>query len=691
MYPLIRKLTTCTLTRSIAVLLLLFLPMSSTVFAQAVTADNNEGGVTELEEIIVEEEGEPEPALPLGIGISGETMSTAPGAGGDPLRALQSLPGLTYTDDEEDLPAVRGSRPGDNYFQADFAPTGYLTHLFGLSVFNADLIKKFNIYRSAYGPEFTGASGGVFDIELREPKNDRLRASFDISLSQAGALIEGPINETQSFYLAGRFSYIDLIIGKQLEDEEPEEGEPEIIEFPKYSDYQGKYVWEPSDKNKLTFQFNGASDDGAIRNEEGSEDVDTDPIFAGTISFSQLFHEQALVWHHQANDKLSFKSLVSHSLSGDKGSIGSAGDFDLENDSILLKSHAFYSLNDRHDITFGGLVVRSDIDLDVTFSLPPCGEFEPECFSTGVEQKTETLDEAFTGVEAFIKDNWYVTDKLTLYPGLAFHGEDYLDKQFIEPRLAAEYALNDSTLLTAGVGLYNQSPDYVVSSEVFGNPDIEYAKSVHTQVGIQKNYDHGWSVKSELYYKTLDDLATTDPDLIYSNDGEGSSYGLDTLIRKTLTNKFSGWAAISVSESDRKDKRTGESFVFEYDQPLNISLVGTYKYNKKWSFGAKVAVHSGAPYTPVTGATEDPNEPGFFRPSYGKLNSRRFPLYHRVDVRIDRTYLRKGDNTMGAYLEVQNLLGTENAAGYDYNADYTERELLTQSEGFISVGFKATF
>ena len=660
--------------------------------AQAIEVNGEEPAVTELEEIVVEEEGDPEAALPLGLGLSGETMSTAPGAGGDPLRTLQSLPGLTYTDDEEDLPAVRGSRPDDNYFQTDFAPTGYLSHLFGLSVFNADLIKKFNIYRSAYGPEFSGVSGGVFDIELREPKTDRLRGSLDISLFQAGALIEGPVGKDKSFYLAGRFSYIDLLIGDQLEDEEPDEEDGfKIVKFPKYSDYQGKYVWKPTEVNKLTFQFNGANDTGAISIEEDADDVDTDPIFAGTTSLSQLFHEQALVWDHIATDRLSLKSLLSHSLSGDKGSIGNAGEFDLESDSILLKSHASYSLNDRHDVLFGGQFSRSDIDLDITFAIPNCGEFEVECFSTGVEKKTEKLNEAFTGVQAFVKDAWYVTERLTLYPGLAFHSEDYLDKQFIEPRLAAEYALSDSTLLTAGFGLYHQSPDYIVSSEVFGNPDIEYSKSVHAQVGVQKSLNHGWSVKSELYYKTLDDLATTDDELNYTNDGEGSAYGLDTLLRKNLTNKFSGWAAVSLSEADRTDKRTGESFVFDYDQPVNISLVGTYKYNKKWSFGAKVAIHSGASYTPVTGSTEDPDIAGFFRPSYGKLNSKRFPLYHRVDFRIDRTYLRKGDNTMGAYLEVQNLLGTKNAAGYDYNADYSERELETQTEGFVSVGFKATF
>jgi len=170
----------------------------------AAVAQSNTADVTELDEIIVEEQGEPETELPLGIGISGETLRNAPGSGGDPVRTLQSLPGMTFTDDEESLPAVRGSRPGDNYFEADFAPVDYLFHVDGLiSVFNADLIESFDIYQSAYGPEFAGVTGGVFDVKLRDPKTDQFTTTVDISLLQAGALVEGPISDTQSFYLAG--------------------------------------------------------------------------------------------------------------------------------------------------------------------------------------------------------------------------------------------------------------------------------------------------------------------------------------------------------------------------------------------------------------------------------------------------------------------------------------------------------
>ena len=228
-------------------------------------------------------------------------------------------------------------------------------------------------------------------------------------------------------------------------------------------------------------------------------------------------------------------------------------------------------------------------------------------------------------------------------------------------------------------------------NEVFGNPDLDYSSALHAQVGVQRFFSDGWEIKSELYYKSLDKLVTSDPVFVYSNDADGFAYGLDTLIRKNLTNKLSGWASISLSKAGRKDKRTGESFVFEYDQPINVSLVGSYKFNNKWAIGAKLWAHSGAPVTPVIGAIEDEALSGFYRPIYGKLNSDRFPTYHRMDLRIDRTFKRKKDNTMGAYFELLNVLGTKNASEYDYNADYTEKEIVPQVEGWFSFGFKATF
>lgn len=666
----------------VGLVLAYFILLSSTAIAQ--TSLSN---ATELDEILVEERGEPEARLPLGTGISGKTLRTAPGSGGDPIRTLQSLPGMIFTDDEEALPAVRGSRPDDNYFQADFVPVEYLFHLDGLiSVYNADLIESFDIYQSAYGPEFSGVTGGVFDIKLRDPETERLRTTVDISLLQAGALVEGPISDTQSFYLAGRISYLDLLLG-----ELDEEDGIRIEEFPKYTDYQGKYVWKPSKDNKVTVQFNGARDTAQIEIAEDSEEIEDDPIFAGTTIFDTQYHGQALVWEKGISDKLSYKSVLSYGTSEDKGKFGGIGSIDVEANSVLLKSQANYMLNDQHEFVVGAQLERSKVDLDLALSIPPCGEFDIDCIFTGSERLSSKQKFTYTGVRAYLKDNWYVTDRLTLYPGLAFQHEDRLDKQFIEPRLALEYSLSDVTILSAGIGQYQQSPDYLETDEVFGNPDIDYINALHAQVGLQRDFNASWSVKSELYYKSLDNVVTSDDALNYTNEGEGYAFGFDTLIRKNLTDKISGWASISLSRARRKDKRTGKTFVFDYDQPVNVSLVGNYEINQKWAVGAKLWVHSGAPVTPVIGAVEDTERAGFYRPVYGELNSDRFPIYHRLDIRFDRTFSRKKDNTMGAYFELFNVLGANNAAEYDYNANYTEKEIEPQTEAFFSFGFKATF
>lgn len=679
--------TLTTLVWSIACALVLAL-FSPCVVAQASISDT-----TELGEIIVEDSGEPETQLPLGIGMSGNTLRSTPGSAGDPVRALQSLPGFIYADDEEALPAVRGSRPADNYFQTDFAPVSYLFHFDGMiSVFNSDLIKSFDIYQSGYGPEFSGVTGGVFDVQLRDPQTDRFRASVDVSLLQAGLLVEGPITETQSFYLAGRVSYLDRFFQDDEEGVEEEDDDGIAFkQFPKYTDYQGKYVWAPTDDNRLTFQFNGASDLAKIEIAEDSTVIDTDPLFAGTVRFDELFHEQALVWDHNVSKRLKVKSLLSHSYYEESGMLGGVGVYDISDERILVKSHSSYTLNSKHDLSAGGQVLWGTVDVDANIVLPPCGELDVECFSTGGDRQstTETINSVST--RAFVKDNWYVTDRLTLFPGLAVQHEDYLDKHFIEPRFAAEYAMSESTLLSAGIGQYKQAPDFVESNRVFGNPDLDYSNALHAQFGVQRFLSNNWEIKSEVFYKALDNLITSDLINNFSNDGEGYAYGLDTLIRKNLTNKISGWAAVSLSRARRKDKRTGETFVFDYDQPINVSLVGNYRLNKQWSVGAKLWAHSGTPFTPVVGAVEDTERPGFFRPVYGKLNSDRFPTYHRVDLRIDRTFRRKKDNTTSLYFELFNILGTKNALEYDYNADYSERELDTQITDDFSFGFKATF
>jgi hypothetical protein len=656
---------------------------------EAQSDENTSGTPSRLDVIRVEAAGEPEPQLPLGTGMSGGTLATTPGSAGDPLRTLQSLPGLAYSDDSEATPAVRGSRPDDNYFEVDFIPADYLFHAGGLiSVFNADLIESFSIYPSAYSAEYSGVTGGVFDVRLREPKTDRFHSTVDLSILQAGLLFEGPIKEDQSFYLAGRISYLDLLLSGQVDEEE--EGVT-LVQFPKYSDYQAKYVWRASDDAKLTLQANGATDDATIDLDESADGVATDPIIIGRLQEASEFNQQAAVLDMSFSENLSMKSAISHGRNRNRFLLGGAGRVSFLTDDWMLKSHVNYSVGSDHDVTVGAEITKTDFIIDLDFNVPTCTEFEADCTLTDAERIAISVDDSVTFGSFFIKDSWYVNDSLTLFPGITLQSEDYLDKSFVEPRFALEYALSDSLTLSAGIGLYHQAPAFEQIEETIGNRQLDYVESRQAVIGLSKAFDNGWNVKSELYYKKLDNLVTADDELRYANHGEGETVGLDTLIRKDLTDRLSGWLSVSVSESTRTNTLTGEKFDFEYDQPVNASLVGSYKLNENWTAGAKLWVHSGALYTPVVGSTPDDEVDGFFNPQYGALNSERFPLYRRLDLRFDRTFEISEGRRNSIYFEILNALGTRNIAHYEYNADYSMREEVEQVPTILALGFKAEF
>lgn len=644
--------------------------------------------VTELDEVLVESEGEPETELPLGIGISGETLRRIPGSAGDPIKGLQSFPGMTFADDSEGEPAVRGSRPGDNYIEADFLPVGYLFHADGIiSVFNSDLVESFSVYPSAYGPEYSGVTGGVIDVRLRDPKTDRVHGSLDVSLLHAGALIEGPVTTNQSFYLAGRMSYLDLFIEGQLNDLDG----IEFKQFPKYNDYQAKYVWHTAEDSELRFQLIGASDLQEIIVSEDSEEIDNEPIFAGRHYSKDQFHEQGVVWDKRLSNGAAVKSSVAHANTSGVTQAGGLGESKIKLSRWILKSHVNIPVADGHELKLGVEAVEIKADLELAFNDPGCTEFEAECSLTGADRLSTKESLNINGYSAFLKDTWHVNDRLTLFPSVVVHGENYLDKSFIEPRFSMEYSISDDLILSAGAGVYNSMPNYFQVNKVFGNPNLDYIKSEQGVVGLQKFLPGGWDIKSELYYKTMKNLVTGDEQFRYANNGKGIAYGLDTLIRKSVTDKLSGWLSVSLSKANREHKKTGDSFSFEYDQPFNASLVGSYKMSPRWEVGAKLWVHSGKPYTPVISASEDPEQDGYYIPVYADVNSKRFPMYHRLDIRVDRIIKKKNGRSISAYLEILNVLDTKNISEYDYNSDYSERAEVAQLPRIIALGFRAGF
>jgi len=617
--------------------------------------------------------------------ISGKELEQVAGSNGDPLRAIQSLPGVTVAHDGSAAPAIRGSRPGDNSYVADDLLVGYLFHSGGFaSVFHADLVNDFNIHGAAFGPEHLDVIGAVLDVSLRDPRTDRFGSKWNIGLIGSDMLLEGPVSEDQSFYLAARRSYFDLVINEVSDDKEGY-----TIQIPRYWDYQGKYVWKLAPNQTLRAHANGARDTFAFSIAEDSEIADEEPDLVGNSNFSMEFHQQALSLESRLNAGGRNKLILAHLETGRDFKLGSAGQADVIQNNYYLRERYWFPLGSNHDVLLGTDLFRISVDIDLAFRNARCTEFDPECDLSSAERASLRDKFWINGAFVYAKDRWRFAEGWTLVPGVRLSSDNYLDDDYLEPRLGLEWDFSAKTLLTLGWGKHHQYPEGGTIIKEFGNPELEQLKSEHVVAGITQKLEQGWTWKLETYYKDYQDYVTADPAVNYTNGASGWSYGAELLVKKKQTRNFYGWLALTYSRSLRRVEQTGQTFAFDYDQPWIAVSALTYKFTPKLSLSLKWNYHTGTPYTPIYGSNGTYAD-GRARPNHGRLNSERLPNYHRLDLRLDYDHPY---NTwkLNTYFELINAYNRKNVAGYDYNEDFTEREPVYQLPLIPSFGVQAEF
>lgn len=620
--------------------------------------------------------------------ITGEALSQVPGASGDPIKGLQALPGIAMGSDASGAPAIRGSSPEDNAYYVDGVPVGYLFHMGGLvSVLPANIVDDFNLYAAAFGPEYHDVIGAVIDVSLRKPRTDRLGGKINLSLIGADGLIEGPIAPHQSVLFSVRRSYLDFLLGT-IEDKDS----GDTMVFPRYYDYQGKYIWEMNDANTLTVNTNGASDSVAFTKTGNSDEAKQEPYLIGNSSLKQSYHTQNIEWNTRVTSTAVNKIYVGHVRENQSSSIGSAGTVDARFDSLFLRDEFRFEPAANHTVTLGGNYSLLDVKLNLNILYCPQTNLDAPCDLNSAPRQQLVDDFPVRSEIVFAKDRWRVAPDLTLIGGLHWTHDDYLDRTYLEPRFSVEWDLTPRTLITAGWGKYNQFPAGVQVIDQFGNPNLRRLRATHNVLGVEQKLDKGWTWKLEGYYKTFDDLVTSDQDVRYVNGASGTAHGAELLIKKDSPAQWSGWLSLTYSQSRRKVDETGKTLPLQFDQPLIATGVLSYKSSADWSFGGRWTYHTGNPYTPILGGTpppsSTPDKP--YTPIYGEVNSRRLSAYHRLDLRVDRHMVFNTWKVNG-YLELINAYNNKNLEGFEYNADYSSRTRIYQLPFFPFIGVEMEF
>lgn len=664
--------------------------------AHPVLAQNDAPAAASLPEIVVF--GRPD-RDPSEITADARRLVDVPGSLGDPVSAAFSLPGVVYAGGDTGTPAVRGSGPADNLYLVDALPVAYVFHTLdiGASVFSDLILGSFELRPSAFGPEYANVTGAVFDLGLRDPRNQPLHTTVDLSMLRSGVFVESGLGERVAAYASLRQSTFHLFIKSNATSDGIE-----LEKAPRDGDYQTKLVWRIDERQKLSLAANGANDSAQAGFQADSQIVAENPDFAGTARLDTRYDNQSMTWDYARPGAAQVRAALGHASEVTDSFLGSGYYYDERLDRLTGRLLYDQPLGSVHTLHLTGEWQRNEHRADYREVLFVCNEFDPTCIDvrrgvvSGAPQLTET-----SRVLA-LSDTWHAAPTLRADLGVQLHANSYSGERFAEPRGAVHWSATPATTLSVKAGRYDRFPDLAYLYDGLGNPKLKSSRAEHFAFGVRHRFGNGYELSVDPYYKRLSGLPLAldpgypDAARLYSNDVRGSAYGADVFLEKQRTERWSGWLALSYARSDRTDERTGVTSRYYLDTPVIANAVWSYQWRPAIDFGARLTVRSGQPTTPIVGALANPYFPGYVTPLYGEPYASRLPTYRRLDLKVRWRFRLCGyDSSLS--LDLINALNSKNveARQLDYRRTVAGGPVYTKDyEGlafFPSLTLRVTF
>lgn len=647
--------------------------------------------------------------------IERREIDRIPGTSGDALRSLQSLPGVARPPGLAGFLIVRGSAPNDTQVYVDGALVPIVYHFGGLSsVVPTELLEKIDFYPGNFSARYGRVGGGIVDVALRSPdtsctgpygkQTDRkgcFHGMAQVDLIDGRLLLQGPLPvKDWTFAVAGRRSWIDAWLKPALES-----AGSSVTAAPVYYDYQ-MIVDRKTRGSRFSLRAFGSDDKFRIII---TDPAAQDPGFGGALSFGTSFWRAQALFETDLTPAVSSTSMVS--VGADK--IG----FSIGNFLFSLDNTAVYA---RHEFGFKvtpGVKVNTGLDfaiapyeVTVRFPQPPRrGEPDPGPFASRPPRESHEVATVF-------RPAWYAeaelqpSRRLRIVPGARIdYARDSGHADFA-PRLVVRYDLVKGTdpehpeqqlrrtTLKGGVGVFYQPPQFQETNVVFGTPGLSSNRALHYSIGAEQELSRQIDLSLEGFYKDLTNQVARSPNeagtYTYNNRGLGSVVGLEMLLKYKPDTRFFGWVAYTLSRSVRQDSASSPEYLFEYDQTHNLIMLGSYRLGRGWEAGARFRMVSGSLDTRVLAPPSLPAlyaaDSGAYAPLQGKPFTSRLPLFHQLDLRVDKRWQFETWR-FSAYLDIQNVYNNAATEGITYNYNYSRSSYQTGIPIIPSIGMRGEF
>ncbi len=605
--------------------------------------------------------------------IDKEELTRIPGTRGDALRAVELLPGVARPPFGIGLLIVRGSAPQDSESFIDGIPVPLIFHFGGItSVYNSYQLEKIDFYPGNFSVRYGRRTGGILEVTTRDPAQDKIHGVAEFSIIDTFVTLEGPITDKISISGGLRRSLIDLILPALLPDDIG------IRQAPVYIDYQFKLKFAPTKRDRIRISAYGSSDRLELILEQAGGD---DPAIRGNTELSTSFYNNQIDWTRRIGDKV--EQELAFNIGPTKIAFGLGNEFRLEGTFLQNYGRAEwrYQITDRVRLIAGLDVFVTPVDLVYVGPQPTAqeGGGSQQGSLAGQEQVFADVNTTVYRPGLYLESDLRLGKFTELILGLRVDYFSDIDEFAVDPRVTTIFSVRPDMRVKLGLGIFSQPPEFQESDTSIGNPNLDPIQAVHVGAGWEYDPIPGFRFGVEGFYKYLWDRAIATPNgeaPFYVTGGIGRIYGaeLSANFRPATGRKYFGYLSYTLSRSERKDGPEEPWRLFDFDQTHILSAAFVYKFPRNWEIGGLFRLVSGNPNTPVIGSVYDALSDVYI-PIDGRVNSLRNPLFHELNVRVQKEWLFKGWQ-LALFLDIRNAYNQQNQEGIIYNYDFTQQSPL---------------
>jgi hypothetical protein len=596
----------------------------------------------------------------------------------DLLKTIQLLPGVKSAGEGNSGFFVRGGSADQNLILLDEAPVYNATHLLGFfSTFNSDAIKDATIIKGNSPSQYGGRLSSVLDVKMKEGNNQNYTVNGGLGLISSKLSIEGPLQKNKSsFILSGRRTYADVFL------KATEKFKDNILYF---YDLNAKANYQINEKNKIYISGYFGRDELGLGQDFGIDwGNKTGTIRWNKIISNKLFLNTSFIYSdYNYNVKLK-NGETNFNINSNIKDLNLKQDYTFYTNGTNTLRFGFNSI--LHTIkpsTFSGTVINSvaktgrngfENAFYLTNNYRATSQFT---IDYGVRLSMYTL----MGGDVYnIYQNGIMGSSVKLNP--SSFGKTYLNP---EPRITTNFRISDETSFKVGYAR-NIQHLHLLSNSVASSPSDQWIGNSYNikpevadqlSVGyVTKVFKSNFEFTVEGYYKYLQNqidykdgaeintVSDVESVLLY---GIGRAYGLELLLKKK-EGRFTGWIGYTLSKTERKiDGINGNNWYnARQDRTHDISVVGIYDLNTRWSISGVFVYNTGDAVTYPTGKYTLQGQTLY---QYAARNANRMPAYHRLD--FSATYEKNKTKRMhGSWnFSLYNVYGRENAYRISFKDD----------------------